>query len=417
MEINRRTVKKKYVSGSLDETRHFYYSDQWQVLEERVDSATTADKQYVWGLRYVDDLVLRDKGSDRLYALQDAIFNVVALTDDTGAVKQRFAYQPYGESEELNPDFTTYTGTNYEWEYRFTGRELDLEAGLQLNRNRFYHARLGRWVNRDPIGYIGGPNLYGYVGEQPAKYADPLGLDHALLPYGDTCGGIRKQITEYEEFLAKDPQNAYADSIRLSIALLEARIERFCKGSPFSDPVHADNRGTMFGYVSLFPTKRTLADALKHTPKTTPIIEDHNRYSHKGSIVAARQGKGVCVAVDSMCPNDLVGTTGAATCVGLIIFDPWPAPGRIFSFHFEGSDDPCKTLERYTLSEKAKAVCFGATEESVDMMQAVMGSLPLGTDLECCETSGLWSDSKGKWHMFPLDKGTPGERDYGNVKK
>ena len=34
---NFRIVKKTYVSGQLDETRHFYYNNQWQCLEERVD--------------------------------------------------------------------------------------------------------------------------------------------------------------------------------------------------------------------------------------------------------------------------------------------------------------------------------------------------------------------------------------------
>lgn len=174
--LNRRTIKKKHIAGSLNETRHFYYSDQWQVLEERVDANTTANKQYVWGLRYIDDLVLRDKGTERLYALQDALFNVVALTDDTGAVKERFAYQPYGESEELNPDFTTYTSTNYVWEYRFTGRELDLHTGLQINRNRYLHLQLGRWLIRDPIGYEGSEwNLYEYVGGIPLDDVDPSG--------------------------------------------------------------------------------------------------------------------------------------------------------------------------------------------------------------------------------------------------
>src|SRR5690606_9078522 len=127
--LGRRTIKKNYTSGVLDETRHAYFSDQWQVLEERVDSSTTADKQYVWGQRYIDDLVLRDTPSERLYALQDALFNVVALTDDAGVVRERFAYQPYGQSEELNPDFSSYSGTDYVWKYRFTGRELDLETG------------------------------------------------------------------------------------------------------------------------------------------------------------------------------------------------------------------------------------------------------------------------------------------------
>jgi len=42
-------------------TRDYYYSDQWQVLEERVGGATVAERRYVWGVRYVDDLVLRDR--------------------------------------------------------------------------------------------------------------------------------------------------------------------------------------------------------------------------------------------------------------------------------------------------------------------------------------------------------------------
>jgi len=169
--LNRRITK------TVDSTvRHFYFSDQWQVLEERVDIATTADKQYVWGERYIDDLVLRDKGSERLYALQDALFNVVAIAEETGSVQERFAYQPYGESESLNPDFTSYTGSDYNWEYRFTGRRLDLETGLQLNRNRFYHAPLGRWLSRDPIGFDGGWNLY-------AAYFVPNGVD----PTGFKC--------------------------------------------------------------------------------------------------------------------------------------------------------------------------------------------------------------------------------------
>jgi RHS repeat-associated protein len=170
--MNRRITK---TSGGT--VRHFYYSDQWQVLEERLGSNATADRQYVWGQRYIDDLVLRDSTSERLYTLQDALFNVVALTDDDGDVVERFAYQAYGQSEPLNPDYTAYNGTDYQWTYRFTGRELDLETGLQLNRNRYLHLQLGRWVTRDPIGYFGGDrNLYVYSGCKPTMHKDAFGL-------------------------------------------------------------------------------------------------------------------------------------------------------------------------------------------------------------------------------------------------
>src|SRR5262249_3619128 len=59
--LRRRTIRNSYASGSLSETRHYFYSSAWQVLEEQVGTSTTAERQFVWGLRYMDDLVLRDR--------------------------------------------------------------------------------------------------------------------------------------------------------------------------------------------------------------------------------------------------------------------------------------------------------------------------------------------------------------------
>jgi RHS repeat-associated protein len=113
----------------------------------------------VWGLRYIDDLVLRDRDTDnngsldeRLYALQDANWNVVALSSTGGGVQERYTYTPYGVSQVLGIDFVPHDPSNYDWEYRYTGRELDLDTGLQINRRRYLHHQLGRWISRDPIG-------------------------------------------------------------------------------------------------------------------------------------------------------------------------------------------------------------------------------------------------------------------------
>ncbi len=43
-------------------------------------------------------------------------------------------------------------------------------------RNRTYEPTLGRWVQRDPIGYPDGPNLYEYVGGNTVLLQDPSGL-------------------------------------------------------------------------------------------------------------------------------------------------------------------------------------------------------------------------------------------------
>jgi YD repeat-containing protein len=94
-----RIVKVTYAGGSPAETRHYYISSAWRVLEERVGSSTSPDRQYVWGRRYVDELILRDRDTDangtldeRLYALQDGNFNVTAIADTSGAVVERSSY-------------------------------------------------------------------------------------------------------------------------------------------------------------------------------------------------------------------------------------------------------------------------------------------------------------------------------------
>jgi uncharacterized protein RhaS with RHS repeats len=43
-------------------------------------------------------------------------------------------------------------------------------------RHRVLDPESGRWLQRDPIGYAGGSNLYGYVGDVPHFGVDPMGL-------------------------------------------------------------------------------------------------------------------------------------------------------------------------------------------------------------------------------------------------
>ncbi|SDT97470.1 RHS repeat-associated core domain-containing protein [Halopseudomonas salegens] len=59
---------------------------------------------------------------------------------------------------------------------RFQGQYEDEESGLYYNRHRYYDPALGRYVNQDPIGLLGGVNFYLYAAASPTNHIDPSGL-------------------------------------------------------------------------------------------------------------------------------------------------------------------------------------------------------------------------------------------------
>ncbi|MBD3331254.1 hypothetical protein GF356_00265, partial [candidate division GN15 bacterium] len=189
----RRIVKKTYSGGSLDTTRHFYYTDpeRWQVIEERIESSgvisAEPDRQFIWGLRYIDNLVLRDRDTDsngslneRLYALQDVNWNVTAVADSSGSMQERYGYTAYGTPRFLTPTFTTRASSSYGAEVLYAGYRYDGESSFFHVRNRLQHPALGCWMQRDPIGYRAGAlHLALYVHCRPLVFVDASGKQTA----------------------------------------------------------------------------------------------------------------------------------------------------------------------------------------------------------------------------------------------
>ena len=185
----RRRIRKEVhdASGALATTVLYFNNLGWQCLESRetpvVGSAATTT--YVWGRRYIDDLVCRDRGGTRLYAMQDRQYKTLAIADASGAVQERYGYTPYGVASIYAANYIPRSASSYAWTCLYTGREFDPETGLYYFRNRYYDASLGRFVSRDPIGYEGSPwNLYQYVGSRALSHEDPSGLYGTMPGYG-----------------------------------------------------------------------------------------------------------------------------------------------------------------------------------------------------------------------------------------
>jgi RHS repeat-associated protein len=135
---------------------------------------------------YIDAMVLRDRGAERVYALQDGNWNTTALIAAAGVpgkaageVIQRMVYNPYGEVFRLNADWTALAGTPLvAWQHLFQGLKFTEATGLGYVRNRDYSPTLGRFIELDPIGFDAGDNnWYRFVGNGPVGRLDPWGLE------------------------------------------------------------------------------------------------------------------------------------------------------------------------------------------------------------------------------------------------
>lgn len=60
--------------------------------------------------------------------------------------------------------------------FDLAGATESTSTGLYMVRHRVYAPKLGRWLQRDPAGYVDGFNTYGYARSAPIVLTDPSGL-------------------------------------------------------------------------------------------------------------------------------------------------------------------------------------------------------------------------------------------------
>jgi RHS repeat-associated protein len=136
----------------------------------RTKNATST--RYVWGLGLLYEVNGSGGGATTVSYHHDASGSTIALSDGTGKVIERIGYTPWGQINHR----VNVTGTPHDTPFLFTsffGNQTD-DNGLLYMRARYYHPRLGRFLNVDPAQ--DGMNWYGYAGGNPIGMVDPMGL-------------------------------------------------------------------------------------------------------------------------------------------------------------------------------------------------------------------------------------------------
>jgi RHS repeat-associated protein len=99
---------------------------------------------------------------------------VIARQSDEAIVWRWDSAEAFGATA---PDQNPSSLGTFSFNQRFPGQVFDAESGLFQNWNREYNPRIGRYMQSDPIGLLGGVNTFAYVAGAPLGGIDPTGLD------------------------------------------------------------------------------------------------------------------------------------------------------------------------------------------------------------------------------------------------
>lgn len=126
-------------------------------------------------------------GSDHLGSVRKVI------DTETGQTIQEMDYDSFG-------NVTQNTNTNFQ-PFGFAGGIYDTDTNLVRFGARDYDPEIGIWTAKDPIGFAGGVNLYGYCGGDPINNMDPNGLGGFSLDFGV---GFASGIGDWDHVIGTD---------------------------------------------------------------------------------------------------------------------------------------------------------------------------------------------------------------------
>ncbi|MDQ4086944.1 MAG: hypothetical protein M3177_02855 [Pseudomonadota bacterium] len=161
-----------YETVGASGTRRLIWDGDALVAEYTETGALAAS--YVHGTASGDDPLLWRGGGENRRIHADHQGSVIAITNDAGTPIYTNSYDEWGIPGSANGG-----------RFQYTGQIWLADLGMYHYKARIYSPTLGRFLQVDPVGYEGGINLYGYVGNDPLNNTDPDGRNP--LAAGAAC--------------------------------------------------------------------------------------------------------------------------------------------------------------------------------------------------------------------------------------
>ena len=335
--LSRRIAKSANAAAVSSPVETVYFYDGERIVEEQSAGAITL-ATYIYG-NYIDEVLTLDRAGQTYYYHQNSLWSVEVITDSRAAVVERYNYDAYGFPTVLNllpanPWGTAHSAIGNSW--MFTGRQFDEETGVYFYRARYYDAVKGRFLQRDPLEYLDGMNLY-------AAYFVPNALDP------DGLGWIKKII---DAIKGAEKGKAAARAVKEAAKLVEQMKKHLPEAKRILEehkkkladylkhPDAADNKGVLAACKDQAERDRRIAERVRSLEKqikgwerdvaeAEEAIATGEKFIKAGGVVA-----GVVAAVVAPYSKELsdlqkegadvgAGAVGAAAALDIIsIVDP-----------------------------------------------------------------------------------------------
>jgi RHS repeat-associated protein len=124
----------------------------------------------IGGAGGIGGLLGRTDANGSTFYHADGLGNVTALINSSNILVAQYLYSPFGQ---VIAKWGAYQDLN---EMQFSSVPHQNQSEFSMFPYRVYDPVLMRWVSSDPIGELGGLNLYGFVFNSPPNLTDPMGL-------------------------------------------------------------------------------------------------------------------------------------------------------------------------------------------------------------------------------------------------
>jgi RHS repeat-associated protein len=184
-------------------------------------------------------------GSEYYFYQNDHLGTPQKMAAVNGAVVWSAKYSSFGEA---TIDGSSTITSNL----RFPGQYYDQETGLNYNWFRYYDPKIGRYLQADPIGLVGGINLFAYAWINPVNYIDFTGQKWCTpwIPTFETVwintkkksGTLERTLPSWKYISLFDPTyvTTYYELIEYFYLQETKKLRRYIRGC-FADNICGSN--------------------------------------------------------------------------------------------------------------------------------------------------------------------------------